>query len=231
MPPADYMKCTGKYKDLVKNGFGGTLDKPCANAMNVQIYCNQPDVDAWNATAWDLFNRVRHDWNITNKAVAIPVEVVDYITALENDYCVTDSDGQCITFKLPESSWYDVNWNATASVTIAKWCARATCAIELLDNVRGWQAPVEPTQDNTDLPEDVAAGIGGVVKDVGEGAGALGKGLGGALGGLGSALAWLPAALVAGLGIVVVGGVYYLRGGAVAAHGGHGGGVGMGPPA
>jgi hypothetical protein len=62
------------------------------------------------------------------------------------------------------------------------------------------------------LPEEAAQGAGGVVKDVGEGIGALGKGAGGALGGLGSALTWLPAALVASLGIVVVGGVFYLRG-------------------
>jgi hypothetical protein len=203
MPAADYMKCTGKYKDLVKNGLGGTLDKPCANALNIQIYCNQPDVDAWNAVAWDLFKRVRHEWNVTNKAVTIPVEVADYITALDNDYCETDSDGQCVKYRLPESSWYDVNWNATAATTIARWCSRATCALEILENVRGWQAPVEPTQESYDLPEEAAQGAGGVAKDIGEGIGALGKGAGGALGGLGSALAWLPAALVAGLGIVV----------------------------
>ena len=52
-----------------------------------------------------------------------------------------------------------------------------------------------------------------MVKDVGEGVGALGKGIGGALGGLGSALTWLPAALIASLGIVVVGGIFFrLRG-------------------
>lgn len=212
MPPADYMKCTGKYKDLVKNGLGGTLDKPCANALNIQIYCNQPDVDAWNAVAWDLFKRVRHEWNVTIKAVAIPVEVADYITALDNDYCETDSDGQCVTYRLPESSWYDVNLNATAAVTIARWCSRATCALEILENVRGWEAPIEPTQESYELPEEASQGAGGVIQDVGEGIGAIGKGAGGALGGLGSALAWLPAALVAGLGIVVVGGVFYLRG-------------------
>lgn len=211
MPAAEYMKCTGKYKNLVKNGFGGTLDKPCANALNVQIYCNQPDVDAWNALAWDLFKRVRHEWNVTNKAVAIPVEVADYITALENDYCEADSDGQCIKYKLPESSWYDINWNATAAVTIARWCSRATCALEILENIRGWQAPVEPTQESYDLPEEAAQGAGSVVQDVGEGLGSIGKGAGDALGGLGSALTWLPAALVAGLGLVVVGGVVYLR--------------------
>jgi hypothetical protein len=160
MPPADYMKCTGKYKDLVKSGLGGTLDKPCANALNVQIYCNQPDVDAWNAVAWDLFKRVRHEWNVTNKAVTIPIEVADYITALDNDYCETNSDGQCVTYKLPESSWYDVNWNATAATTIARWCSRATCALEILENVRGWQAPVEPTQENYELPEEAAQGAG-----------------------------------------------------------------------
>jgi hypothetical protein len=217
MPAAETMRCTGKYKDLVKNGLGGTLDKPCANALNIQIYCNQPDVDAWNAVAWDLFKRVRHEWNVTNKAVTIPVEVADYITALDNDYCETDSDGQCVKYRLPESSWYDVNWNATAATTIARWCSRATCALEILENVRGWQAPVEPTQESYDLPEEAAQGAGGVAKDIGEGIGALGKGAGGALGGLGSALAWLPAALVAGLGIVVIGGVFYLRSDATAA--------------
>lgn len=217
MSAAETMKCTGKYKDLVKNGLGGTLDKPCANALNIQIYCNQPDVDAWNAVAWDLFKRVRHEWNVTNKAVTIPVEVADYITALDNDYCETDSDGQCVKYRLPESSWYDVNWNATAATSIARWCSRATCALEILENVRGWQAPVEPTQESYDLPEEAAQGAGGVVQDVGEGIGALGKGAGGALGGLGSALAWLPAALVAGLGIVVIGGVFYLRSDATAA--------------
>jgi len=211
MPAAEYMLCTGKYKDLVKNGLGGTLDKPCANALNVQIYCNQPDVDAWNAIAWDLFKRVRHEWNVTNKAVAIPVEVADYITALENDYCESDEGGQCVKYLLPESSWYDNNWNATAATTIARWCSRATCALEILENVRGWQAPVEPTQESYELPEEAAQGAGGVVQDVGAGLGALGKGAGGALGGLGSALAWLPAALVTGLGIVVIGGVFYLR--------------------
>ena len=217
MPAAETMKCTGKYKDLVKNGLGGTLDKPCANALNIQIYCNQPDVDAWNAVAWDLFKRVRHEWNVTNKAVTIPVEVADYITALDNDYCETDSDGQCVKYRLPESSWYDVNWNATAATTIARWCSRATCALEILENVRGWQAPVEPTQESYDLPEEAAQGAGGVAQDIGEGIGALGKGAGGALGGLGSALAWLPAALVAGLGIIVIGGVFYLRSDATAA--------------
>jgi hypothetical protein len=217
MPAAETMKCTGKYKDLVKNGLGGTLDKPCANALNIQIYCNQPDVDAWNAVAWDLFKRVRHEWNVTNKAVTIPVEVADYITALDNDYCETDSDGQCVKYRLPESSWYDVNWNATAATTIARWCSRATCALEILENVRGWQAPVEPTQESYDLPEEAAQGAGGVAKDIGEGIGALGKGAGGALGGLGSALVWLPAALVAGLGIVVIGRFFYLRSDATAA--------------
>ena len=217
MSAAETMKCTGKYKDLVKNGLGGTLDKPCANALNIQIYCNQPDVDAWNAVAWDLFKRVRHEWNVTNKAVTIPVEVADYITALDNDYCETDSDGQCVKYRLPESSWYDVNWNATAATSIARWCSRATCALEILENVRGWQAPVEPTQESYDLPEEAAQGAGGVAQDIGEGIGALGKGAGGALGGLGSALAWLPAALVAGLGIVVIGGVFYLRSDATAA--------------
>ena len=159
MPAAEYMKCTGKYKDLVKNGLGGTLDKPCANALNVQVYCNQPDVDAWNAVAWDLFKRVRHEWNVTNKAVAIPVEVADYITALENDYCESDEGGQCVKYLLPESSWYDYNWNATAATTIARWCSRATCALEILENVRGWQAPVEPTQESYELPEEADSNL------------------------------------------------------------------------
>ena len=56
-------------------------------------------------------------------------------------------------------------------------------------------------EESYDLPEEAAKGSGGVVKDVGERLGALGKGIGGALGGLGSALTWLPAALIAGLGI------------------------------
>jgi len=142
--------CTGKYKGLVRNGVGGHLDKPCANAADIQLYCNQADADAWMVTADDLFNKVRSAWNQTGGGgFRIPTPVREYITALQRDYCEADDKGVCTKFKLPGSSWWDVAANSAASVTIAKWCNRAACALELLDQVRGGGGlPVEVPQEN-----------------------------------------------------------------------------------
>jgi|JI9StandDraft_1071089.scaffolds.fasta_scaffold14773_4 hypothetical protein len=217
--PKNILECTGRYNDLVRNGIGGNLNKVCANDWDIQLYCNQPDVDTWNAAATSLFHRVRAEWNATAKEMVIPPEVVNYITQLEKDYCTTDSEGYCEKFWLPESSWYDVSWNAQAAATIAKWCARAACALELLDNVRNVEAPLESGQENTELPEavaeglgDLAGGLGGLAGGVGDAIGGLGKGAGDALGGLGQGLAWLPIAIgTVGLGVVIVGGIYLSR--------------------
>lgn len=146
--------CSGKYKDLVRNGKGGYLDKPCANESDSQWYCNQSDADAWMITADDLFAKVRSAWNQTaGGGFVIPAPIKAYIVALETDYCDADDKGVCVTFKLPASSWYDVNHNAKASIAIAKWCSRAACALELLDQVRGGAGlPVEQQQKNTPTP-------------------------------------------------------------------------------
>lgn len=217
--PKNVLECTGRYNGLVRNGFGGNLDRPCANDWDLQLYCNTADVDTWNDTAATLFTRVRAEWNATAKQMAIPPEVENYITQLEKDYCTNDSEGYCEKYWLPESSWWDIAWNAQAAVTIAKWCARAACALELLDNVRDIESPIESTQENTEIVEEIAEGIGAVGEGIGalgeglgEAVGGLGKGAGDALGGLGKGLAWLPfAAGAVGLGAVVAGGIYLLR--------------------
>lgn len=205
------LMCTGRYKDLARNGFGGSVASPCANNYGLQIYCNQPDVDSWNAVAWDLYRRVRAAWNDTNRDVVIPTEIVDYITTLENDFCEQDSDGQCVKYLLPESSWYNVNWNAQAAATISKWCARAACALELLDNARNIQGPVEEVQENSEIASDLAKGVGGAIGGIGGAIGDVGKGVGGALGGAGSAISLLPIAIVTGMGMLLAGGILYLR--------------------
>jgi hypothetical protein len=216
--PDNILQCTGRYDELVNNGIGGTLDKPCSNAWGIQLYCNDTDVETWLATAASLFTRVRAEWNATAKeGKVIPPEVVNFVTQLENDYCKT-SDGYCETFWLPESSWYDVVWNTKAAATIAKWCARAACALELLDNVRAIEAPIESAPENTDVSEDLAEGLGGLAEGLGglagglgDAIGGIGKGAGDALGGLGTGLAWLPFAVgTVGVG-VIVGGIYLLR--------------------
>src|SRR5688572_20225426 len=171
------LQCTGRHNGLVRNGLGGSLDQPCANNLGVQLYCNQADVDAWNDTAYGLFVRVRADWNFTNKMASIPPEVEHYVTLLEKDYCTPNSEGHCETYWLPESSWYDVAWNAQASAIIAKWCARAACAIELLENVRNVEGPVESAQQNAELDEHLAKGAGELAGGVGEAIGGLGKGV------------------------------------------------------
>lgn len=129
--------CTGKYSALVTNGIGGTLDMPCS------LYCNSADVAAWRTAAEDMFRKVRSAWNATAKDHAIPQAVIDYVTAFEADYCNADPNGQCVQYKLPEGSWYDITENLKASVAIAKWISRGACALELLDQVRGSSLPVE----------------------------------------------------------------------------------------
>jgi hypothetical protein len=217
------LECTGRYNGLVRNGIGGSLDQPCANSLGVQLYCNQTDVDAWNDTAFGLYVRVRSEWNATAKAHTIPPEVEQYVTSLETDYCTPNAEGQCETYWLPESSWWDTAWNSQASALIAKWCARAACALELLDNVRNIEAPIESTQQNAELDEHLAKGagklgeglgeaIGGLGKGAGDAIGGLGKGAGGALDGLGKGLSIVPIALgVAAVGATVIGAVVLLR--------------------
>jgi hypothetical protein len=220
------LTCTGRYSGLARNGIGGNLNKPCGNDWDIQLYCNQADVDAWRTTAESLFHRVRAEWNATAKAHTIPTEVATYITQMENEYCSADADGLCVKYWLPESSWWDVNWNAQASSAIAKWCARAACALELLDNVRDIQGPIEATQENTEISPDIAEGIGAVGKGLGavgeglgEAIGAVGQGtgeavggIGGALHGVGQGLAWLPIGLgILGASAAVVGSIYLLR--------------------
>lgn len=139
--------CTGKYKALVTNGIGGTLDRPCG------AYCNSADVEAWRTAAEDMFARVRRAWNQTAPYHTIPKATVDYIAALENDYCTTGPDGLCVTSKLPESSWYNITTNLKASLEIARWMSRGACALELLDQARGQELPQElPPEPKSQLP-------------------------------------------------------------------------------
>lgn len=205
------LMCTGRYQDLARNGLGGSVDSPCSNNLGFQVYCNQPDVDAWTATAWDLWKRVRAKWNDTFAVVTIPPEIVDYITSLEKDYCTAGSDGQCETYLLPESSWYNINWNAQAAATISKWCARAACALELLDNARGIEGPKEQTQENTDVASDVVENVGDAIGGIGGAIGEVGKGVGKAVGGVGTAISWLPVIVLSGMGLALAGGIVYLR--------------------
>lgn len=129
--------CTGKYSSQVTNGIGGTLDMPCS------MYCNSADVAAWRTAAEDMFRKVRSAWNTTAKETAIPQVVIDYVTAFERDYCNATPEGQCVQYKLPEGSWYDITANLQASTAIARWMSRGACALELLEQVRGSTIPVE----------------------------------------------------------------------------------------
>ena len=145
-------QCSGRYAALVNNGIGGTINQPCANAAGVQLYCNDADVAAWNGVAWDLFGRVRRAWNDTASAgFQIPPLVKEYITALENDFCESGPDGVCVTYKLPQGSWFNIAENATAATAIMRWCSRAACALELLDQVRGIKPPLETTPEHVPL--------------------------------------------------------------------------------
>ena len=36
------LECTGRYRELVKNGIGGTLERPCTG-----LGCGREDVEAW----------------------------------------------------------------------------------------------------------------------------------------------------------------------------------------
>jgi len=115
-------------------------------------------------TADLLFGKVRSAWNYTvGQGATIPPAVKAYIVALENDYCDASDKGVCVTYKLPSSSWWNLEANAKASLAIARWCARAACALELLDKVmKGGGLPVEapPKPDpSIDVPK-VAAAIG-----------------------------------------------------------------------
>ncbi len=158
---ATEIQCTGRYAHLINNGIGGTLDKPCANDWGVQLYCNQPDVTAWNSVAWDLFMRVRRSWNeAANQGIQVPPQVREYITNLEKDYCETGPDGTCAVYKLPSGSWWNINENVGAATAIARWCARAACALELLDNVRGIKPPVEDTPQHTPPWGGLGAAVG-----------------------------------------------------------------------
>ena len=38
--------------------------------------------------------------------------------------------------------------NAEAATTISRWCSRAACALELIENARGVKGPVENAQQN-----------------------------------------------------------------------------------
>lgn len=160
MGAAPDISCTGRYAALVNNGIGGTLDQPCANAAGWQLYCNEPDVEAWHATAWDLFVRVRRAWNVTVAEVgAVPPLVKEFVTALEVDYGTSSADGT-ITTKLPGASFWNPTENAKASSVIAHWCSRAACALELLENVRGVRGPVESTPEH--VPIIPGFGLGGI---------------------------------------------------------------------
>lgn len=150
------MPCTGKYQNLVTNGLGGTLDNPCG------LYCNNNDVNAWNVTAADLFAKVRAAWNATAPLFLIPKETRDFITALERDYCDADEYGVCVKYNLPQASIFDISANMQAALVISKWCSRAACALELLDQARGDEGL--PTEMPPTPPP--SAGLGGIVDGV-----------------------------------------------------------------
>ena len=201
------LTCTGKYDQLARNGLGGNVDAPCANNLGIQLYCNAPDVDAWSAKSWELFNRVRREWNDAIQRVEIPPEVRNYVEGLEKDYCHADETGKCVTFLLPESSWWDVNHNAQAAAIHASWCSRAACALELLDKIREFQGPTESGQENSDVLDEVGDGLGGLA----DGLGGLAGGAGDALGGLGKGLSLLPIAVVSTAAIALIGTVVWTR--------------------
>ena len=205
MPTKSVMECTGRYNSLVRNGLGGTIDKPCANSWNLQFYCDKTDVEAWLNTAETLKARLRAEWNDTARRFVIPPEVVNYVTNVENEYCDSDEYGVCTKKWLPEPSWIDTGWNQTASATIAKWCARSACALEILDNVRNLEGPVEAAQQNSEpeLDEHIAKGIGALGEGLGEALGEVGKGTGEALGELGRGTGDAVGALGQGTGDAV----------------------------
>lgn len=122
------------------------MNAPCGTGVMGYSYCNDADVTAWNSVAWDLFKRVRTAWNDTvGKGHAIPPVVKAYIESLEQDYCEAGPDGVCKVYKLPTGSWLDIQKNMSDATAIARWCSRAACSLELLDNVQGIKPPLEQT--------------------------------------------------------------------------------------
>ena len=122
------LECTGRYKDLVTNGIGGTLEHPCTTTR--LGLCGREDVEAWRGAAEELRRRVHERWTQSPK---LPPDVFAYLVALEGEFCTAESDGLCVRSRFPEASWWNLRHNADAAASIARWCARAACGLELLD--------------------------------------------------------------------------------------------------
>lgn len=50
-------------KDLVRAAGGQTADKPCGGVAGLQVYCNLPDVNAWQARVAELKSMMVATWN------------------------------------------------------------------------------------------------------------------------------------------------------------------------
>lgn len=125
---------------------------PCSSGLEiggvpVQLYCNDVDTNAWRDTAATLKARVRAAWNDAARRGVIPPEIYEFVTLLEKEYCDADADGVCQVYHLPEASIHPIlgfGRNAAACSQISAWCQRAACAVELLDQVRGFKGPAIP---------------------------------------------------------------------------------------
>lgn len=76
------MACGDKYRHLIKNSLGHTIDNPCG------MYCNSPDAFAWRVAAIDLLGKVKSSWNSLNtltqsKGFSVPITLESALASYE----------------------------------------------------------------------------------------------------------------------------------------------------
>lgn len=122
------------------------MDDPCPTTG--PDYCNDVDVKQWVSLSKELKTRLRTTWNEVAAEVPIPKQVAAYVTAVEKDFCDADENWVCVKYHLEPDhlTWNPLNVgeNAAAIGDIIKWCGRAVCAIELLEDIGGNKGPIEP---------------------------------------------------------------------------------------
>lgn len=116
------MACGDKYRHLLKNSLGATVDELC------RLYCNGPDAESWRQSAIDLHSRIKTE--VQRYVTAARKADVDVDPDLETEW--NDYSAEVAT--LPEVPVFSTpeTWTQLASGAEATM-ERGACLLEKLD--------------------------------------------------------------------------------------------------
>lgn len=136
------MACGERYRHLIKNAIGGTVDRPC------NVYCNAGDAQSWKQAALTLADRVGLQWETLVRAEVSPPS--------DLQINLTDYEAASKAFPdVPKFAWPET-WTQQVSLFVAHM-EQGVCLLERIDDALTAAGKTPPPVPGVSPPKDAAA--------------------------------------------------------------------------